>query len=151
MASIHDLEVTEGAALARQSLAAKAARPAALVVGDACSFLVFAAVGRASHDEAAGLAAFFLVAQTAAPFALGWYIVAPFFGVYRRAYTSNGVRTMLLRTALAWLCAWPVGLLLRGIFKSEIPPVSFAIVTLIANLVFLGVWRGAFAWIAHRR
>ncbi|HEY7123229.1 MAG TPA: DUF3054 domain-containing protein [Ktedonobacterales bacterium] len=150
MASVRDIEVTEGAVPARQSLAAKAARPAALVVGDACSFLIFAAVGRASHDEAAGLAAFFLVAQTAAPFALGWYIVAPFFGVYRRANTS-GVRRMLLRTALAWVCAWPVGLLLRGIFKSEIPPVSFAIVTLIANLVFLGVWRGAFAWVAHRR
>jgi FlaA1/EpsC-like NDP-sugar epimerase len=150
MASIKEAEVSDGAVPERQSLVAKAARPAGLVLGDACSFLLFAAVGRASHNEAAGLGAFLLVAETAAPFALGWFVVAPFFGVYRRATTSS-VRSMLLRTALAWLCAWPVGLLLRGIFRSEVPPVSFAIVTLVANMLFLGLWRGAFAWIAHRR
>jgi FlaA1/EpsC-like NDP-sugar epimerase len=150
MTSLKNVDTPDVDASPRQRLAAKAWRPAALVLGDACSFFIFAAVGRASHDEAAGLAAFFLVAQTAAPFALGWFVVAPFFGVYRRANTS-GVRSMLLRTALAWVCAWPVGLLLRGIFRSEIPPVSFAIVTLIANMVFLGLWRGAFAWITHRR
>jgi FlaA1/EpsC-like NDP-sugar epimerase len=142
MASIKDIDVPSSDVSAPQSLVATARRPAALVFGDACSFLVFAAVGRASHNEAAGLDAFWLIAQTAAPFALGWFVVAPFFGVYRRASTS-GARKMLLRTALAWVCAWPVGLLLRWLFKGEVPPVSFAIVTLIANLVFLGLWRGA--------
>ncbi len=145
-----DLEVADGTGSARPSLLSKAALPAGLVLGDACSFLLFAAVGRASHNEAAGLNAFLLVAQTAAPFALGWFVVAPFFGVYRRATTSN-VRSMLLRTALAWLCAWPVGLLLRGLLKSEVPPISFAMVTLIANMLFLGGWRGVFAWITQRR
>src|SRR4051794_22331742 len=58
-------------------------RIAALVAGDALAFLVFAAVGRASHTEAAGLDAILQVAGTAAPFALGWFIVAPLAGAFK--------------------------------------------------------------------
>jgi FlaA1/EpsC-like NDP-sugar epimerase len=129
--------------------AASLRRPAALIVGDACMFLIFSAVGRASHHEAAGLDAFLLIVQTAAPFAFGWFVVAPFFGVYRQSVTGSA-RSMLLRTALAWLCAWPAGLLLRWLFTQQVPPVSFAIVTLLANLLFLGIWRGLFALVANR-
>ncbi|HEY7350699.1 MAG TPA: DUF3054 domain-containing protein [Ktedonobacterales bacterium] len=120
-----------------------------LIVGDVCMFLIFAGVGRASHHEAAGLDAFLLIVQTAAPFAIGWFVVAPFFGVYRESVAASA-RTMLARTALAWVCAWPVGLLLRWLFTQQAPPISFAIVVLIANLLFLSVWRGLFALLAHR-
>ncbi len=130
-------------------------RAAGLIVGDACVFLIFAAVGRTSHHEAAGLDAFWLVVETATPFALGWFVVAPFFGVYRFSVTAS-LRTMLLRTALAWLCAWSVGMLLRWLFTLKNAPlslgswVSFALVVLIANLLFLSIWRGLFALVANR-
>ncbi len=124
-------------------------RLVSLIIGDACMFLIFAAVGRASHDEAAGIQAFLLIAQTAAPFAVGWFVAAPFLGVYRRSVTTS-TRTMLARTALAWVCAWPLGLLLRWLFTQHAPPVSFALVVLVANLLFLGVWRGLFALVANR-
>ncbi len=123
-------------------------RLAGLLVGDACSFLLFAAIGRASHNEA-NAEALLLVVKTAAPFAIGWFVVAPFFGVYRQAVTS-ALRPMLLRTALAWVCAWPVALLLRWLFTQEVPPVSFALVTLAFNLLFLGIWRGLFALVVRR-
>lgn len=121
-----------------------------LIVGDACVFLLFAMVGRASHDEAAGLDAFLLIARTAAPFAVGWYVVAPFLGVYRESVTTS-MRIMLGRIVSAWLCAWPVGMLLRWLLTQQPPPVSFAIVVLVANLLFLSVWRGVFALVANRR
>src|SRR5579859_4132537 len=124
-------------------------RVAGLIVGDACMFLIFAAVGRTTHHEAAGLGAFWLVVETATPFALGWFVVAPFFGVYRFSVTAS-LRKILLRTALAWLCAWPVSLLLRWLFAREAPPVSFAIVVLVVNLLFLSIWRGHFALVANR-
>lgn len=134
----------------------------ALVIGDIITFLVFAALGRRSHGEAAGLAAWFEVVQTAAPFILGWFIVAPFVGAYRlrknaERRTPNdqsvalSVPAMLQQTTLAWLAAWPLGLVLRALFLQRGIPVSFAIVTLLTNMVLLGGWRAVFAWLALRR
>jgi len=124
-------------------------RIAALVAGDALSFLVFAGVGRDTHSEATGLAALGQVALTALPFALGWFLVSPWVGAYRRAATT-GVRRMLTRTELAWLASYPVALLLRVIIAPDHQmPITFAIVILLANAVFLGVWRSAFALVAR--
>jgi Protein of unknown function (DUF3054) len=126
------------------------ARIAGLVAGDAVAFLVFAAVGRGSHHEATGLGAMADVVVTAAPFAIAWFVVAPFVGVYRRSRTAT-TTAMLVRTALAWLASWPAALLLRWAFTGRVPPLSFALVTLIANLVFLSIWRGLFAAVASFR
>jgi len=121
-----------------------------LVIGDALAFLVFAAIGRKTHQEAAGLAALGQIAWTAAPFALGWFVVAPFLGAFRRAQTERPER-MLKRTELAWLAAWPLALLLRWALSADhqVPP-SFALVILLANAVLLGAWRTVFALVATR-
>lgn len=124
-------------------------RIAALVVGDALSFLVFAGVGRNTHSEASGLAALGQVALTALPFALGWFLVSPWVGAYRRAATDT-VRRMLTRTELAWLASYPAALILRVLLAPDHQmPITFAIVILLANAVFLGVWRSAFALVAR--
>lgn len=124
-------------------------RAAGLVVGDAISFLVFAGVGRNTHGEASGWHALSLIAATALPFALGWFIVSPWMGAYRAAAT-NTLRRMLTRTELAWLASYPVALALRVLLDPQHRmPLSFAIVILLANAVFLGVWRGAFALVAR--
>lgn len=123
-------------------------RLAALIAGDAASFTVFAAVGLRSHHEAASLAT---IVGTAIPFAAGWFLVAPFLGAFRRSVTT-GVQAMLKRTEIAWLTVWPVAALLRWAFGPDHKlPISFAIVILIANAVFLGVWRSIFALLAGRR
>lgn len=125
-------------------------RIAALAAGDALSFLVFAGVGRQTHEEASGLGALGYVAATAVPFALGWFLVTPWLGAFRRDLTM-GVRAMMRRTELAWLAAWPVTLLLRWALASDHRvPLSFAIVILLSNAVFLGLWRGVFAWATRR-
>jgi len=119
-----------------------------LVIGDATVFLIFAAVGRRSHGEAASLSTFLQVAGTAAPFALGWFIVAPFIGAYRRRKTT-GVGKMAQWTALSWVAAWPVALLFRGIAVDRaVPPLKFMLISLISNMVFLEVWRVLFAWLS---
>jgi len=122
-------------------------RVIALAAGDAASFLLFAAVGRTTHNEASGITALLQVAETALPFALGWFAVAPFVGAFRRSKTTGPVR-MLARTELAWVLAWPVTLVLRwAIAPNHNVPFSFAMVILLANAVFLGIWRTAFALI----
>jgi hypothetical protein len=142
MASIDRPERAAASSIAR--------RVALLAAGDALAFMVFSAIGRASHSEAAGLAALAQVAETAAPFAIGWFVVAPLAGAFRAEIVAQP-RRMLTRTALGWLLAWPVGLLLRALIRQTSIPLSFAIVTLITNMLILLGWRGAFVWLAGRR
>jgi hypothetical protein len=119
-----------------------------LVIGDAIVFLIFAAVGRRSHGEAASISSFLQVAGTAAPFALGWFIIAPLVGAYRRRQTA-GVRKMAQWTALSWLAAWPVTMLFRGIVVDRtVPPWTFMLISLISNMLFLEIWRVLFAWLS---
>lgn len=120
-------------------------RIALLVIGDAISFLLFAGLGRNTHGEASGLAALSQVALTALPFALAWFLVAPWLRIYRRAATDT-LWKMFTRTEFAWLISYPAALLLRVILAPDHQmPVTFAIVILLANAVFLGLWRSAFA------
>lgn len=129
-------------------------RIAALVAGDAVSFLVFAAIGRGTHGESSGLGAGAEIARTALPFALGWFLVSPFAGAFRRRLTGTPLG-MLGRTELAWLATWPVAMLLRRIIVNDGTAPSrflvFALVVLVANAAFLGVWRSGFALVERMR
>jgi len=116
-------------------------RIALLVVGDAIIFLIFSAIGRRSHNEAAGFDALWQIALTAAPFAFGWFLVSPFVGAFRHGLETQP-RKMITRTTLAWTAAWPVGLLIRGLTEQRVPPLSFALITLISNMILLVLWRG---------
>jgi hypothetical protein len=126
-------------------------RIAALAVGDLIAFVVFAALGRDAHHEATGLGAIGQTLWTAFPFALGWFMVAPWLGAFKRAGAERPFQ-MLRQTEIAWLAAWPVALLLRWAFTSDhhLPPLAFAIVALLANAVMLGGWRTAFAALTNR-
>ncbi len=125
--------------------AAETRRLANLVIGDILVFLVFSVIGRISHGEPVGLTALPQVVGTAAPFAAGWFIVAPFVGAYRRDITARP-REMAKRTAFAWVLACPVGLTLRGIFVDHgAPPFSFAVITLLFVLIIMLLWRWPYA------
>ncbi|BAS27230.1 DUF3054 domain-containing protein [Limnochorda pilosa] len=117
-----------------------------LVAGDMVAFLVFGALGRASHGVAASL---WGTVEAALPFALAWLVVGAglhAFDPARLARPADAVK----RTALTWLAAWPVGLLLRALLLQREVPWSFALVVLGTNLVILGLWRAGYAWTASR-
>lgn len=119
------------------------ARLLSLIVGDALVFLIFAALGRRSHGEENTIVQTVL---TALPFAAGWFLVSPFVGAYRRGLEER-MGKMATRTLLAWVASWPVGLLFRGIFVDQgVPPLSFALVTLVVNAALLLLWRVPFAF-----
>jgi Protein of unknown function (DUF3054) len=115
-----------------------------LAVGDVMVFLVFATLGMDSHNEITSPAGLAQVVLVAAPFALGWFLVAPFVGAFGPD-VANEPRKMFRRTLLAWTLAWPVGLALRWLFVGHIPPASFALVVFVFNLIILLVWRWPFA------
>lgn len=133
---------TENAAKSSERL-----RIISLAVGDTLVFLLFSVIGRLSHGERVDPAAFPQVLATAAPFAIGWFIIAPYVGAYRHDVTTQP-RRMALRTAFAWLLSLPVGLALRGIFVDhDLPPISFAIVTFVFVMLVLQLWRCPYALI----
>ncbi len=139
-------DTTSDVSMPEEQSKSRVSRIALLAIGDALVFVIFAVIGMRSHKESLTVPS---VLVTAAPFAIGWFLVSPFIGVFRRRITSQP-RKMSLRTVLAWLAAWPVGLLLRGIINHEIPPLSFAIVTLITNTIFLQLWRVPFSLFSRR-
>ncbi|TMC17755.1 MAG: DUF3054 domain-containing protein [Chloroflexi bacterium] len=122
-----------------------------LILGDALVFLIFAAIGRRSHGEAAGLDSLLQVALTAAPFAAAWFLVSPWFGAFRRTVVTQP-KAMVARTALAWLTAWPLAMALRGfVVDRAIPPLTFAVITLVSNTILLLLWRAPLALLVKQR
>lgn len=116
-----------------------------LAAGDFLCFMIFAAIGRRSHGEAAGLTALLQIFLTALPFLAAWFLVAPLVGAFKSDVVA-APRKMALRTLIAWLIAWPIGLLLRGIFVDHaVPPLTFAVIVLVFNAAILQVWRWPFA------
>jgi hypothetical protein len=134
----------------RVSAAPDLRRAGLLAAGDLVAFLVFAGIGRASHGEATGLDAILQVVETAAPFAVGWLLVAPFAGAFR-AEVIRRPQSMLARTALAWLVAEPIGVVLWSLLRERPIQATFVIITFLTNLVILLGWRGAFAWLAAKK
>lgn len=120
-----------------------------LALGDAIALIAFAAIGRASHGEAAGLAAWIQVAETAAPFLVGWFVAALPLGALRPGLAARPW-ALLGRTALAWLIACPLGLALRSVIRQSPILITFAIVTFATVLLIMLAWRGAYA-LASRR
>ena len=126
-----------------------ARRVAILAAGDLVAFNVVTTIGLLSHGELTGLDALGQVAIVAAPFAIGWFLIAPFAGAFR-ADIAGQPRRILPRAALAWLIALPIGLLLWSLIRQRPIQAPFAVVTFITNLVVLLGWRAAFAWLATR-
>ncbi len=79
------------------------------------------------------------------PFLAGWFLIAPFFGLYRKELTTEP-RAMAYRTAIAWIPAWVIAMILRGIFIDHaVPGTAFMLIALVFNLGLLEIWRWPFA------
>jgi hypothetical protein len=132
------------------TLASPRRRQLALALGDALLLIVFAAAGRADHGLPFGDNPVLTVLLVAAPFALAWYALAWLAGVYR----ADGLDRPLeqaRRTALAWLAAGGVGLVLRAMLNGQATIiVSFAQVALSLNLALFLAWHLAFSMLAAR-
>ena len=117
-----------------------------LAAVDVVALLGFAAVGKASHS-ADGSLDIGAVASVAFPFVTSWLLTSPLTGVYTEdARDGNVASESFLKAAKGWIVAVPLGIALRGVIKGYVPPVSFAIVTMIATLVIVGGARVLFAF-----
>jgi hypothetical protein len=134
-----------------ETQANSAQRLALLIGGDLLSLLLFTWIGRSSHslpgaDISAGLA-------TAAPFVLSWFLVAPWFGLFRREISQTW-RKLVPRLLLVWLIAGPLAGLLRALFLGRpipegIVPIFVLVTMTVASLLMLA-WRLVYLWWANR-
>ncbi len=111
-----------------------------LIVGDILALVLWVVVGLESHQMTSGMLG--NVLRVSAPFLIGWFGVAAFTGAYR---IDEGRARFLGRTALTWLAAVAIGLLLRAtLFGNDFVP-TFALVTLVVTGVFMLGWRAVAA------
>lgn len=113
---------------------------AALAVVDVLLVLTFVVLGELSHYGVTATA-FVRAPGTAAPFLLGWVVLAPLAGVYGRTVRQS-TRTAALRTAAAWVGTVVVAQSLRATaaFPGDFAP-TFAVVSLVVGLALLLPWR----------
>lgn len=123
-----------------------------LVGGDIIALLLFVLAGRRSHsmsttDLWAGLV-------TAAPFVLAWFLVTPWFGLFR-AEVSQNWRKLVPRLLVAWAIGGALALVLRALFLGRPIPAgiipTFAAVALGVTTLFMLIWRLGYIWWANRR
>lgn len=123
------------------------AQPWILVGGDMLAFLLFGALGRASHGLEVSLGT---AIGAAYPFALAWLGMGALLGVFRPARAARPLEAVKWAW-ITWVVSWPVGLLLRSLILQRPAPWTFALVVLGTNLVILGLWRAGYAWLAGSR
>jgi len=113
---------------------------AALAGVDLLLVLTFVVLGEFSHFGVTATA-FARAPGTAAPFLLGWVLVAPLAGVYAPD-ARRSVRSAAVRTAAAWVGAVAVGQSLRATaaFPGDLAP-AFVVVSLLVGLALLLPWR----------
>jgi hypothetical protein len=122
-----------------------------LIGGDLLVLLLFTWVGRSSHslpgtDILADL-------TTAAPFVISWFVLAPWFGLFR-AEVSQTWQKFVPRLLLVWLIGGPLAGLLRALFLGRPIPAGiipiFVVITMIIASLFMLVWRLGYSWWARR-
>ncbi len=111
-----------------------------LYLGDVFFILLFALVGRQSHNMPAGVAAFAAIFNTAAPFIIGWLVVAPWFGAYQPEAWQNA-KNAILTVLKAIIPALIAGILLHALFEGGFSPFVFYLVAGAFILVMLVIWR----------
>jgi hypothetical protein len=112
---------------------------AALVVGDLLACIVFAAIGRASHNmgDQGGLIA---ALNTAVPFLLAWLIVGMVLGLYRGT-ALYPLGRVVWKSLLNGLIAGPLGVAFRAIWLGHPVIWTFVLVGTLSSALILTLWR----------
>jgi hypothetical protein len=114
-----------------------------LVTGDLAMLVLFAMLGRRTHEEATGIEAIAAVAATAAPFVLGWLVATAWTARSRPVRPATLLEVPAL-TARTWLVGYPLALLVRAAALSRFSPWTFYLVAGLVPLALVLAWRLAY-------
>eukprot|EP00183_Erythrolobus_madagascarensis_P005414 CAMPEP_0185856750 /NCGR_PEP_ID=MMETSP1354-20130828/29158_1 /TAXON_ID=708628 /ORGANISM="Erythrolobus madagascarensis, Strain CCMP3276" /LENGTH=675 /DNA_ID=CAMNT_0028559011 /DNA_START=354 /DNA_END=2381 /DNA_ORIENTATION=- len=134
-------------AAGRSSYTDVLARPV-LLAGDLTAFLAFAAIGTLAHrGDSSDSVSKGDVIRVALPFILGWLSASPLLGAYTSAATSS-FRSCLLITLRCACVGVPVGVAVRGLATSHVPPAEFAAISIVTCTLLLAAWRTTYIAVA---
>ncbi|NHN58123.1 DUF3054 domain-containing protein [Halorussus rarus] len=117
---------------------------ALLALGDLLVLVGFLIVGELRHGVDP-IRQPLVVADTVAPFLVGWIVASFAAGAYAPGATRT-VKSAVVRAVAAWVPAAAIGLLLRSteLFHGQ-SPLSFALVVTGVGVVSFSLWRAAVA------
>ncbi len=116
-----------------------------LILGDILALLIVTLIGFTTHGEANTA---FLPRMAAAyfPLLMGWFLIAPWFGLFQDEIIRNS--RLLWRPALAMIFTGPLAVVLRGlILNAPIIPI-FGVVLSVTSAFGLVIWRTLFLLIS---
>ncbi len=114
-----------------------------LIIGDIIAIALLTIIGFVTHGEV-GLSYLPRMAASFFPVLIGWFLLAPWFGLFDAEVAGN--KQLLWRVPLAMLFAAPLATLLRStLLHSAVQPL-FALILGSTNALGLLLWRFAYAW-----
>lgn len=121
-----------------------------LIAGDFIVLLLFVLVGRGSHSMSADIPA---IMMTAAPFLFGWFVITPWFGLFKADVSLNW-RALLPRLIIGWAIGGALALVLRTLLLGRPVPAgiipSFAVAAMSFSTLFMLIWRLGYLWWMRR-
>jgi hypothetical protein len=112
-----------------------------LILGDILAIVLITFIGFATHGEA-GLSFLPRMAAALLPLVVGWFLLAPWFGLFQDEIIYNA--RQLWRPALTALFAAPLAAVLRGfLLNAPIIPI-FAVVLGATSAMGMLIWRGIY-------
>ena len=112
-----------------------------LILGDVCALAVITLIGFANHKELAAFPAFRILA-TFLPLLAGWFLIAPWLGLFKPGITSDP--RQLWRPVLAILLAAPMTGFLRAMMLNSVVIPLFVLILGGSAALGMLVWR--FLW-----
>ena len=118
-----------------------------LILGDVITLAALTVIGFATHSET-GLSFLWRMAAAFVPMAFGWFVLAPWLGLFDNAVVTAPKN--LLRIPLAMLFVAPLAVILRAVWLNTAGIPIFALALGGANAIGMLVWRGIYIFIAKR-
>lgn len=119
-----------------------------LILGDVLALAIVTLIGFTTHGE---IGVSFLPRMAAAfvPLCIGWFLLAPWFGLFQDETVRDARR--LWRPALAMIFAGPLAVVLRGlILNAPIIPI-FGVVLSLTSAFGLTIWRTLYFFLSRNR
>ena len=112
-----------------------------LILGDLLALALFTFIGFATHGET-DLSFLPRMAATFFPVSVAWFLLAPWFGLFREEIISNP--SQLWRPVLAVLFAAPLGAVLRAFLLNTVVIPIFVLILGATSALGMVIWRALY-------
>jgi hypothetical protein len=119
-----------------------------LILGDIIALAMITLIGFANHNELTSFPVNRILA-TFLPLLAGWFLIAPWLGLFKAEVTSN--LRQLWRPVLAMLLAAPLTGLLRAVMLNSVVVPLFVLILGASAALGMLVWRSLWWLIARKK